>query len=875
MDNYKEKMLIESLKLNYNKTSKSEIDLQKSSQIFHELGLLYKKRSYNKISLIQSAALLVAARIRSYDEKQKIQNDLESLWHLVLHKAKAKNNYTALQTQTKLITNKVQRMRIKIEQMSKEIPQVGNLVINNTKVDEITKRKINMVKLIQERITTDYLSVMECLARRCIEILGKPSCKFALVGMGSLARKEITPYSDFECIIVLEEGVQKTKNYQHSLEYFRWFSVIFQIVLISLGETILPSVAIPSLNNFHQNGGDWFYDDVAPNGISFDGFMPHACKTPLGRQHHTKNKPWKTELIKPVSEMLKYLSSEEDLKNGYHLADILTQTCYVFGDTDIFNEFEAGVTCEIEHQQSNKTQYFDQLNCQVANDKTKFDPESFIQRLLIFNLVSVKSAFYRSITIFVSALGKFYHMKSKSSFDVVDDLKQAELFSETDADMLKYVIAIACEIRLKVYQRYKKQKDQVDGDLKSDEAANCVVEAVGKKSIYDYCLIAQSMQENFPLFEAKNREVNIKLCQKTNGHYFESVFINKILLRFIFWATFLINKRWILAINIIILLVCWPHYEKDNVKYAAYVNFFYLIFTILCGFVHSSAFVFFNDSNNFHPLFSLAHRNFYCNFFATLATSTKLIKEIFKKCDQNNARKLIYVFRMTSFYFKVLGILLIFCLQIYQSYYVIIAMDIYMDFEIPLYCLPFTYDHMSPINLIIDFSKTFFVIFCAIFLFVSTALFQYNACYRNSIINIIVVIVLTIFLLCNVLYCIFSTWLIVTFLISQYMMFAFVSISYILKVITIGYKMLNLGVDLFKRTFVYYPYALNVAIMYIFKCWLWFLSNASDVTTTIFMAVQSIYNWTFSFFYSCLNVSSRFYECGTEARCQEPNIFVL
>ena len=135
-------------------------------------------------------------------------------------------------------------MRIKTERMGKDIPQVDNLLFYSAKIDEITKLKINMVKSIQQQITIDYLSIMECLARRCIRMLGEPSSKFALVGMGSLARKEITPYSDFECIIVLEEGVQKSKNYQRTLEYFRWFSVIFQIVLISLGETILPSILL-------------------------------------------------------------------------------------------------------------------------------------------------------------------------------------------------------------------------------------------------------------------------------------------------------------------------------------------------------------------------------------------------------------------------------------------------------------------------------------------------------------------------------------------------------------------------------------------------------------------------------------------------------
>ena len=518
--------------------------------------------------------------------------------------------------------------------------------------------------------------------------------------------------------------------------------------------------------------------------------------------------------------MLKYLSSKEDLKNGYHLADILTQTCFVFGDAKVFAEFEKEMTSKLEQQQqSNEAQYFDQLNCQVANDKNKFDLESFIQRLLVFNLVSVKSAFYRSITIFVSALGKFHQLKSKSSFDIVDDLKQAEVFSETDANKLKYAIAIGCEARLKAYQTFKKQKDQIDGDLKSDKAANCVVEAVGKQSIYDYCLIAQSMQENFPLFEAKNRNVNIKLCQKTNGHYFEKVFINKIFLKFLFWATFLVNKRWILAINIIVLLVGWLDCGKDQTAgYCAYIPF-YLMFVILCDFFHQSFFIFFKDLNNFHPLFSLAHRNFYCNFFSVVTTTKKLTKEIFKECDKNNARKLIYFFRMTSFYFKVLRIWLAFCLQIYQSCFIIIAMYIFMDFDTPWYCFPFTYDHMSPIKLIIDLSKTFLVIFFALFLFASTSLFQYNACYRNSIKNFVVVIVLTIFLFWSMLHFIFSVWMIVSFLVLVYITCTLISIKCIAKVVMIGFIMLDLSLDLFENTICYYPHVLAVTMMYILECW--------------------------------------------------------
>ena len=169
--------------------------------------------------------------------------------------------------------------------------------------------------------------------------------------MGSLAKKEITPYSDFKCAILLEEGVQNQPNYEVILEYFTWFAVIFQIILITLGETILPSVAIPGLNDFSKKGGDWFYDNITPSGISFDGFMHHACKTPLGRQEPTEKKPWKVELINPVSEMLRYLSVEADLKNRYHLADVLAQSYFVCGDTILYNDFSDGIASE---QKDNK-----------------------------------------------------------------------------------------------------------------------------------------------------------------------------------------------------------------------------------------------------------------------------------------------------------------------------------------------------------------------------------------------------------------------------------------------------------------------------------------------------------------------------------------
>ena len=74
--------------------------------------------------------------------------------------------------------------------------------------------------------------------------MGEAPCEYAIVGTGSLACEEITPYSDFEHIILLCND----KNYKSYLEYFKWFSVIFHIVVLNVHETIVPSLNIDSLN---------------------------------------------------------------------------------------------------------------------------------------------------------------------------------------------------------------------------------------------------------------------------------------------------------------------------------------------------------------------------------------------------------------------------------------------------------------------------------------------------------------------------------------------------------------------------------------------------------------------------------------------------
>ncbi|XP_078481347.1 uncharacterized protein LOC144742566 [Ciona intestinalis] len=476
---------------------------KESAKLLHKLAKVLRK-SEDKISLIQATTLMNAALLRMPDNKEIVEQDLKLLCKGVLKSASVKQQSVDLVQKAKRFKRQVDLMRgtakDKIQKVFKKIGPGSCL----SQVERQNVERREMYK-VQTWITDYYTKIMKDISKCCVEILGTAPCRFALVGMGSLARKEITPFSDFENVIVLEEGVQKRNNLHIMLEYFRWFAVIFQVILINFGETIIPSVAIPCLNNFEDEEENWFYDAFTPSGISFDGLMPHACKTALGRQKPTKKKNWTTELIKPVSQMLHYLSEEQDLKNGYHLADILTTTCFVHGDEEVYKEFARGaaasrkakfqnVSKDANHIQDLKKD-FKKYNV-LVNLRTGYDTPKY----------NLKSGFYRLTTLFISELGMKHDVSETSSFMVVKQLYEKGIITSKQRDQFSYAVAIACRLRLMVYMQEKRQSDMMKHLVHKTSSGENVglVQILGEESTVDYFVIADTLQK----FVAKEFHIN-------------------------------------------------------------------------------------------------------------------------------------------------------------------------------------------------------------------------------------------------------------------------------------------------------------------------------------------------------------------------------
>ena len=471
-----------------------EKEPKRSAAIFHELGFLYMKKYPDKISMIQAAALFNAGIVRKPDNVVEIQKDLEKLCSMVLKAAGVLKGNVDLVSAAKTCKNAVIQYRSEtVQEIAKlhKIPDTSDLHV----LHKAQKTKIKEVQILQNNITENYLSIMKYLSDFCLSILGQPPSlsRFALVGMGSLARKEITPYSDFENIIVLEEGSQLKENYSEIVEYFRWFSVIFQIILINMGETVVPSIALPSLNDFTKPNGDWFYDAYTPCGLSFDGLMPYACKHPLGRQKATRRKSGTTELIKPPSAMVQFLDRDQNLKNGYHLADVLSKTCFVSGDRSVYEDFAERTCKKLTLHRQNKEEFAHDIKKQILDDQLKFDVNTNCSNMYSTSKFNLKRVIYRSTTIFISALGTFHGIKEASCFDIITRLREKELISREEKHHLQYAVAVACEVRLKIYMKREKQSDWIENRTLGSELSE-ILEVVGGKCVVDYFTIARAFQ---------------------------------------------------------------------------------------------------------------------------------------------------------------------------------------------------------------------------------------------------------------------------------------------------------------------------------------------------------------------------------------------
>ena len=151
---------------------------------------------------------------------------------------------------------------------------------------------------------------------------------------------------------------------------------------------------------------------------------------------------------------------------------------------------------------------YNHLVPQLQDDLIKF---SLVECLCSFRVskdVNIKRAFYRSISLFVSALGRAHGLRQHSSFGIIDELKRRGLISSDIAQRLSLAVAVACHTRLVHYSSKKRQDDNM---YIEDEALGGNKKLGELKKIVNINWLVKGLVATMALQEALNSGMSIQV----------------------------------------------------------------------------------------------------------------------------------------------------------------------------------------------------------------------------------------------------------------------------------------------------------------------------------------------------------------------------
>ena len=234
--------------------------------------------------------------------------------------------------------------------------------------------------------------------------------------------------------------------------------------------------------NIEAISGEWFYDDVTPRGVSFDGFLPQACKIPLGNMQDF-------ELIHTPEKMAAFQSNDWYQKN-WSLADtlmtfaplrseksILVKAYRKEMDKILFNPCDSEC-CQHDALSDRWPTRGSCRGLQVLQEDLSRNGDIMTGNNYLDEgkYYDVKKEIYRLTDRVFAALAKCYKVEATGIFAILDELYKKKVISSEARDNLASASVIAIRLRLSTYLKAGKQ-----GELLSSNSND---KTEGKAPVY-------------------------------------------------------------------------------------------------------------------------------------------------------------------------------------------------------------------------------------------------------------------------------------------------------------------------------------------------------------------------------------------------------
>ena len=255
------------------------------------------------------------------------------------------------------------------------------------------------------------------------------------------------------------------------------------------------------------NGG-WFYDEITARGVSFDSFLPQACKTPLG---NTKE----FELIHTPEKMADFQNNDWYWQN-WHLADTLMTFSPLQSDKHVLvDAYEKEIRnilsspCDLEccqHDNSGDARRT-RGSCRglrvLHEDLCRYgEMMTGSNDLDDGKYYDVKKEIYRLTDRVFAALAKCYHVKAGGIFSILEELYSKKIVSSEAKDNIAWASAIAIKLRISTYLNAGKQGEYYSLNSNEEtEKLTSVYHMPKDEELFNFFFVATPLYEELKMFK--------------------------------------------------------------------------------------------------------------------------------------------------------------------------------------------------------------------------------------------------------------------------------------------------------------------------------------------------------------------------------------